>query len=127
MPNVPAAIYRPWLSQLANDLRTDLSTIARRSGLDPSALTRPMKDKSNRRTMRLRTLRQIAVAMKRPLPPALDEPGRPNGGNGPGADAVDVAVLLAEAIPTGRALSAEDKADLIRQTVARMKARRLVS
>jgi hypothetical protein len=84
-----------------------------------------MKDKSNKRTMRKRTLRQIATAWNHPLPDAVDGDGRASGGASQG-DAVEVAMILADAIPTGRALSAEEKRQLIRDTVAQMKARRLV-
>jgi hypothetical protein len=126
MSLVTADLARKWLAEAIAASKLTPTEIARRARLTPSALTRPLSPK-HKGKMKVSTLRKVAEVTAHPLPKELGANSGSSAAPVEPADAVEIAVLLADAIPTGRAISAEEKSDLIRKTLARMKARRLVS
>ncbi len=123
MQMIAARLAREWLTEAVRVSNLTPTEIARRARLSPSALTRPLSPKHEGQ-MRASTLQKVSAVTAHPLPPSL-------GGSAPrdqayAADPVELAVILAEIIPTGRVISGEEKADLIRKTIGLMRARHLI-
>lgn len=126
-----------YLKGVRDDSGLTLSAIARRAGMDPSTLTQPIKqfDAAAKaaaerkpgapavnipkpRQISLATLRRVAAAMDAPLPPDID----PEPAKKPETD-LELAILLAERIPAGRAISSAEKAALIHEILALLRKR----
>lgn len=124
MQRVPVEIARKYLREAAAKSGLTLTEIARKAKLTASALTRPANNPKHKGEVKVSTLRRVASVTDHTLPANLAGPT--GGSEAAPADALEIAILLAEGIPTGQVISAEQKAELIRKTVARLKVRGLV-
>ncbi len=120
MQSVTAEFARTYLREAVKVSGLTLSEIARRAGLASTALTRPVNSTSYKGRMRLSTLTKVASVTRVPLPPTVAGPlSAANESRLP--DAVQVAVLIGDAIPTGRALDSFQKSELTKRIVALLK------
>lgn len=123
MPNPPLAESRRYLERVKKDTGLDLTAIARKAGVDPSTLTRPVNDPKWPTRISIKILRKVQSATGVQMPAGMD----PNPPQMPGHEASDLAVEIYDLMPLeGRVLTRDEKRRSTRDLMALLRRHGLI-
>jgi transcriptional regulator with XRE-family HTH domain len=121
MQNPELSDSRAYLQRVMEATKLDLTSIARKSGIDPATLTRPYNNKRWKTRISLKVLRKVAKETGVSLPPEMD----PHPPEEPSATESDLALEIYETLPGP--FSPEEKRRLVRQIVGVLRRRGLLA